>query len=206
MNNNSGMLENIQTIQFHQGSEADKKYLEHKNPTKEEELKSKLFLCKIKDFNNRVLNMDFKDICSLYRKFGYISNEGYYTVIDYERGNYEVMLLGDDINQAFQYLIVNIILQIYELSNEEKEIIYLKYGIFANFIVDDFCKMVITYSDFALSTWQKYISDNPVENDNVIKYLENMANADFVIRDLDVKLHYDAEQGKFIFIQKEKSR
>ena len=67
MNNNSGMLENIQTIQFHQGSEADKKYLEHKNPTKEEELKSKLFLCKIKDFNNRVLNMDFKDICSLYR-------------------------------------------------------------------------------------------------------------------------------------------
>ena len=154
MDNNSKMLENVQIIQFRQGSELDKKYVEHENPTKEEELKSKLFLCKIKDFNNKVLNMDFRDICSLYRKFGYISNEGYYTVVDYERGNYEVMLLGDDINQAFQYLIVNILSQTYLMTEEEKEKIDLKYG---NLITDDFCGIDIEYAEFYLSVWQKYI-------------------------------------------------
>ncbi len=200
---NSEMLNSIQTYEFYQNSEEYKKYVEHENLTKEEELKTKLFLCKIKDFNNKTLNIDFRDICSLFRKFGYISNEGYYTVIDYERGNYEVMLLGNDINQAFQYLIVNILSQIYEMTEEEKAKIDMKYG---NVITDDFCGINIAYAEFYLSVWQKYLSNNPVENDNVIKYIVNMANNDYFIKDLDVKLHYDDEQGKFMFIQKEKTR
>ena len=206
MDNNSGMLENVQTYKFHQNSEEYKKYVEHENLTKEEELKTKLFLCKIKDFNNKTLNIDFRDICSLFRKFGYISNEGYYTVIDYERGNYEVMLLGNDINQAFQYLVSNIMLQIYEMSEEEKVIVRVKNTSFAYVVADDFCKLVIKDAEFALSVWQKYISNNPVENDNVIKYIVNITNKDYLIKDLDVKLHYDDEQGKFMFIQKEKTR
>ena len=209
MNNNSGMLEMVEGIQihqFHQRSDAYKKYVEHENPTKEEELKSKLFICKIKDFNNKVLNMDFRDICSFYRKFGYISNEGYYTVIDYERGRYVVMLLGNDINQAFQYLIVNILFQTYEISEEEKATIHLKHSIFDDFIADDCCNNAMIEAEFVLSVWKKYISDNPVENDNVTKYIENMTNEYYLIKDLDVKLHYDDEQGKFIFIQKEKNR
>lgn len=178
---------------FFQNDIVFKKYFSERKQSKMEKKKLKEFKMLIKDFCKKVYGDDnYNSFLINYASIGYLEDYGYYTITDADRGYCDVFNFGENINEAFKNIIIDVLFNHsinYEFENRE----ILEQDFIKRFDIEYFgC---LYFAENSLKHWNKYYDGNIP--DNIINYYENYLNSIWWSEENNINWSFNLDTKKF---------
>ena len=191
--------------EFHPGDPLLNKYFFNVKPTKNEMKKMNEVYKYVKKFIKKTeLNRDLSYKPYALISPSYLDNYGYYELIDVDRGNFDLIPLGEDVNKVISYSIYKMLSMLshdYELKNREKlnkefDERFSKFNFKPLYGLDSNRYFgCLHFAEYAIDKWNIFFDNNiPSE---IIKYYEDYLNNIWWSKQQGVVWKYDNDNKVF---------
>lgn len=179
-----------------QGDELFRKYFSKRKETEVEKSKYEELSNMISKFYKKVSGDDnYKDFLIYYLSIGYLEDYGYYATTDADRGDRNIIYLGEKLEDAFVNFVIDALFSYavdFECTNREN----LKKDYLNRFGNMEY-NQCLYFAEYALNQWSKYYDSN-IPN-NIIRIYENYLNS-ILLDDIGkTNWKFNIEQGLFTY-------
>lgn len=180
---------------FSQNDELFQKYFFFHVPNELEKNKVEELKKLLKDFYNKAYETkgDLKEFIPYAYSIGYLEKYGYYTMVDGDRGIYEVTSLGKNLNPAFKFIMTELLTTdstYYETENRQtlKKEFSSRFGDIEYF-------HCLYFAEYCMEKLNKYYEGNIPEE--IVRYYEEYLNNNSWSEENNIAWIYDPNKVKF---------